>query len=104
MKTLTLTRIENTPERQFGFARDDDDNEFYVPAMVIKRLQMTSADEGRRVVASIKEWGGYVDRHPTLQLPCEFVTAESVATLLQAKSEELAMLQGLIHTLIGDRK
>jgi len=43
-KHLTLTRIENTNDRIFGFAITDEGDEVYIPAAMIRANQMTSAD------------------------------------------------------------
>ena len=72
-KHFTLVRVKNVPSEQkvFAFAVDDEGSEVYIPAAVVKKEQMTPADEGAGFTANVRVADGYQNdlAHPHVMLP-----------------------------------
>ena len=101
MKHLTLTKVVNRPDKQFAFATDNDGHEHYVPALIVKRLQMTQADEGAAIKSAVREWSGYADRHPHLMLPCVFVNEDELLHVLETQERQLDDMRATIRRILG---
>lgn len=69
---FTLTRVINEPDRCFAFGvSDDGTKEVYIPSNIVKREQMTSADEGAGFTCALRSMGGFDNDggHPHAMLP-----------------------------------
>lgn len=74
-KHWTLTRVENHPDKKFGFAVSDAGDEAYIPSPVVGKEQMTSADVGAGFTANVRSTkGGYSNEgaHPHIMLPVKW--------------------------------
>lgn len=70
---MTITRIVNGTMRQFGFAVLDNGEEAYIPAIVIKRYNLTDLDSGAGFKARLRpSIPGSSKTQPTVMLPLLF--------------------------------
>lgn len=73
MPHFTLTRVENQPDKCFGFAiSDDGETEIYIPAKIIKDEQMTSADVNAGFRCRTRPAGRDATGHPAAVHPLKW--------------------------------
>lgn len=86
---LTITRIFHTDVKQFGFARTDDGEDVYIPALVVRRYDLQPGDVGTGLRGALKRREGNHEKRdqPVLQLPVKF----------DSRSERLQSVPGWIE-------